>query len=389
MRLADALSLEPSLPQSSVVPMSLSPLGAGSFVPAPPALAPPEMGGGPVSLAATHPVTGAANPYLHSAAYSPSPAQVRILQASDAAANSGHLGTRPWPTPPRLTLSHGDRWWPPSAIFEAASALDAAQRRSLDAAALDPGGVPPSARPTSIWPSRLPVTYPAPVDPNDLNRMASLFSGRPPLILDTLQGSFRVPLDGRLRAGILRPGLSEFEAVVPSLPNETQATWTADKLEFARVALANAPHTSRLLGRSMRRCAKLDSYLGSLPTPDINPTLVLFDRRCTGAWSQTAPLRDGLAALSSCPSTLGRWCCLTGLALRSWLYFHISHMNTRAVLSLRLRTRFLWSEYHVLTRTGRWCTWPKMSQRESVCLANAFAAAIREEHRLYEHPSLD
>ena len=153
--------------------------------------------------------------------------------------------------------------------------------------------------------------YPTPVDPNDLDRMATLSFGRPPLILNTMentmQGSFRIPLDGSLRSttdsrGILRPGLSEFETVVPSLPNEYQATWTADKLEFARVALANAPHTSRLLGRSMRRCAKLDSYLGSLPTLDTDRALVLFDRRCTGAWSQTAP--SGLALMPSPPASV-------------------------------------------------------------------------------------
>ena len=53
MRLADALSLEPSLPQSCVVPPSPSPLDAGSYVPVPLELAPNVIGEGPVSSATT------------------------------------------------------------------------------------------------------------------------------------------------------------------------------------------------------------------------------------------------------------------------------------------------------------------------------------------------
>ena len=151
------------------------------------------------------------------------------------------------------------------------------------------------------------------------------------------------------------------------------------------------PHctTSALQRRSAWRCEQLDIYFESLPGHNRVFIAALYDNTRVGAWEQVSPLlRDLHAAHQAVDHEnpgLKSWCLLTKLAIKAWLYYHLDDIDCNHMLTTRLRTRFFWSTWHVLSRAGSWTPWPVMSNSDKILMADSLAMAILEGEQLDPH----
>ena len=143
----------------------------------------------------------------------------------------------------------------------------------------------------------------------------------------------------------------------------------------------------QLYYRSQRRGHLLDTYLENLKPVDGDPANILYSETAENSWCQVTPFRGVLIRIGQADTgPYGRWCKLTGLALRAWsLYFlvinkHKCSDGVRNLVSKRLRARLAWSTTQVLNEESEFVTWPQLSLAESRMLFKDYTMAALDDH---------
>ena len=138
--------------------------------------------------------------------------------------------------------------------------------------------------------------------------------------------------------------------------------------------------------RSAQRCCQHDSYLESLDNSLDGARAVLYSPTAINTWSQISQFGGSLTKRGRMDGQpLGRWCKLTGLALRAWkIYFCLLCVDAateevKNLISKRLRARLAWTSTQVLNDKGELVTWPKLSLGDSRMLFASFTMASKEE----------